>query len=360
MLEFTQLTFKNLNLIHQWFQNPETKKWYARDDDWSLDKIKKKYAPRLEGKEDVPSFIVHLDDKPIGFIQYYPFSDSALPEGVTPDKAKTLGIDYQRSVGIDLFIGEESLIGQGMGALIMLEFIETHLPKQFQDIYVDPDKNNIRAHKSYFKVGFHVDQRFDNKAYLIMFLKRTHLKVQLLTQRLILREPYYQEADKIVYFLKTNKQFNQPYEPIRSEEYYTTEYWQDRILNRDTKTFDQRGLQLFLYLKNDQTKTIGYINFDNVIRGCFQSCTLGYTLEQTVQGKGYMTEALTAGIEHVFSNMNLHRIQANYIKDNQKSAKLLEKLGFKQEGIAKDYLYINGKWQDHVLTSLINKNWEML
>jgi len=56
--------------------------------------------------------------------------------------------------------------------------------------------------------------------------------------------------------------------------------------------------------------------------------------------------------------MNLHRIMANYVPTNERSASVLKKLGFQVEGYARDYLYLNGKWRDHILTSLTNKDWQ--
>jgi ribosomal-protein-alanine N-acetyltransferase len=70
-----------------------------------------------------------------------------------------------------------------------------------------------------------------------------------------------------------------------------------------------------------------------------------------------MTEALQCGIEHLFGELNFHRLEANYIPSNGPSARVLEKLGFIEEGRAKSYLWIAGDWQDHVLTSLTNPGW---
>ena len=67
-----------------------------------------------------------------------------------------------------------------------------------------------------------------------------------------------------------------------------------------------------------------------------------------------MYEALKAAIEFMFTTFTLHRIQANYIPRNERSGKLLRKLGFTVEGYARDYLKINGKWEDHILTAKIN------
>jgi ribosomal-protein-alanine N-acetyltransferase len=71
-----------------------------------------------------------------------------------------------------------------------------------------------------------------------------------------------------------------------------------------------------------------------------------------------MFEALTDAIRFVFEGLNLHRIMANYMPRNQRSGNLLKRLDFFVEGYARDYLLINGKWEDHILTSLLNPNWQ--
>jgi len=67
-----------------------------------------------------------------------------------------------------------------------------------------------------------------------------------------------------------------------------------------------------------------------------------------------MTSALQAGINFMFAEQKLHRVMASYLPHNKKSERVLQRLGFKREGYAASYLKIAGKWQDHVLTSLIN------
>ena len=99
---------------------------------------------------------------------------------------------------------------------------------------------------------------------------------------------------------------------------------------------------------------VGVCNFTNIVRGAFQACTLGYSLSADAQGKGLMYEALTAAIAYMFEIENLHRIMANYVPENRRSADLLRRLGFEIEGHARDYLHINGAWRDHILTAKTN------
>ncbi len=99
---------------------------------------------------------------------------------------------------------------------------------------------------------------------------------------------------------------------------------------------------------------LGTCNFSDIVRGLFQACYLGYALGERHQGQGYMTEALRAAIDFMWSNVKLHRIMANYMPHNARSANVLANLGFTIEGRADNYLFIDGAWRDHVLTSLTN------
>ena len=101
---------------------------------------------------------------------------------------------------------------------------------------------------------------------------------------------------------------------------------------------------------------IGSCNFGNIVKGIFQACHLGYSIAKKHEGQGLMAEALQAGIDYIFETRGLHRIMANHVPGNLRSARLLEKLGFEREGYARAYLKIGGKWEDHVLNALINPN----
>jgi ribosomal-protein-alanine N-acetyltransferase len=122
--------------------------------------------------------------------------------------------------------------------------------------------------------------------------------------------------------------------------------------------FDEGYAVHFAVLDRDSGQMIGACNFSGIIRGAFQACYLGYHIDELHQGRGLMQEALEAGIRYMFETMNLHRIMANYIPDNERSARLLERLGFEREGYAKAYLNIAGRWQDHVLTALVSRVYE--
>lgn len=101
---------------------------------------------------------------------------------------------------------------------------------------------------------------------------------------------------------------------------------------------------------------VGIINVSQIVRGAFQAAVIGYSLDGGAQGSGLMTEALEAVIDYGFDGLELHRLMANYRPENTRSAAVLERLGFVKEGYAKEYLFIDGAWRDHVLTALVRSD----
>lgn len=118
-------------------------------------------------------------------------------------------------------------------------------------------------------------------------------------------------------------------------------------------------MRLFLFRRDEPERVIGTLNFSSILRGPAQYCNLGYGLDAEEEGKGYMSEILPQAIAYVFHDLHLHRIQANYMPHNQRSGALLKRLGFVIEGMARDYLCIDGTWRDHVLTSLTHPDWRV-
>ncbi|WP_028670978.1 GNAT family N-acetyltransferase [Saccharospirillum impatiens] len=96
------------------------------------------------------------------------------------------------------------------------------------------------------------------------------------------------------------------------------------------------------------------VSLSNLVRGVFQGAHLGYKVASQHTGQGLMTEAVDAVVTHAFTRLRLHRVMANYQPWNLASGRILDKLGFEREGFAKDYLFINGQWRDHILTSKTN------
>lgn len=182
---------------------------------------------------------------------------------------------------------------------------------------------------------------------------------RIITQRLLLRLAQKEDVTNILKYYTDNKAYLTPFYPAWYESFFTAKYWQSEVEVALKEFIQGQSLRLLIFSQNEST-IIGIINFRNFIRGVAQFCTVGYSLAEKEQGKGYMTEALQASIDYVFEELKMHRIMANYMPHNQSSGNLLKRLGFVVEGYARDYLLINNQWQDHILTSLINPKWETL
>ena len=158
-------------------------------------------------------------------------------------------------------------------------------------------------------------------------------------------------------FYQRNQRHLAPWSPIRTTDYFSTAQIRRR-LEIQASAFEA-GLAVHMALLTlDGEQMIGACNFSGIIRGAFQACYLGYHIDEAHQGKGLMQEALEAAIAYMFETQNLHRIMANYIPGNERSARLLERLGFEREGYAKAYLNIARRWPDHVLTARVNPRFE--
>jgi ribosomal-protein-alanine N-acetyltransferase len=178
------------------------------------------------------------------------------------------------------------------------------------------------------------------------------------TPRLILAVPDRKDAQRMLNYAVENRSRLEPWEPLRGPAYYTLGFWRDDLASAPGEYEEDLSMRLILLSRGDEEgPVLGSANFRNFCRGVFQSCTLGYSLAGGAQGRGLMEEALRAAIGHAFGPLNLHRVAAAYMPRNERSARLLERLGFEREGLAKSYLRIAGRWEDHVLTSKVNPAW---
>jgi ribosomal-protein-alanine N-acetyltransferase len=171
------------------------------------------------------------------------------------------------------------------------------------------------------------------------------------TNRLILKIADSSHAELVLDYYIRNKEFLQEWEGLKKDEFYTKEYHEKYLEEINNET----SLRFWLFKKEDISKIIGTVSLNNIIRGAFQSCHLGYKLDKDEINNGYMTEALAKIIEIGFNDLKLHRMEANIMPKNKASLRVVEKLGFYNEGLAYKYLYINGKWENHIHMVLINE-----
>jgi [ribosomal protein S5]-alanine N-acetyltransferase len=114
---------------------------------------------------------------------------------------------------------------------------------------------------------------------------------------------------------------------------------------------------LLVFRREDESVIIGRVALGGVLRGVFQNAYLGYWIDADYQGRGLMTEAVRAATSFAFTAGGLHRVQAAVMPRNGASQRVLEKAGYRREGVAHRYLCINAKWEDHVLFAVTAEEW---
>lgn len=177
------------------------------------------------------------------------------------------------------------------------------------------------------------------------------------TNRLNLRFAEETDVPEILRYLKANEAHFAPSSPPIVEGYYTEEFWLQYVQAAKDELANDQAIRFFAFQKENDSRLVATINFSQIFRGSFQACYLGFGIDQEMEGKGLIYEALFAAINFAFAERNLHRIMANHLVENKRSGNVLARLGFNLEGTAKDYLYINEAWRDHVLCSLTNPHW---
>lgn len=153
-----------------------------------------------------------------------------------------------------------------------------------------------------------------------------------------------------------------PWEPTWAREALTFDHFAANIRRQTREWREGKGYAFSIFLKNEAENSadsfrahrlIGGVTLSEVSRGIAQKATLGYWLDEPHAGQGLMTEAASLACRFAFDTLLLHRIEAACLPHNHASIRVLEKLGFDPEGRAKEYLRINGKWEDHLLWGLV-------
>ncbi|MFM2480575.1 GNAT family N-acetyltransferase [Celerinatantimonas sp. YJH-8] len=160
-------------------------------------------------------------------------------------------------------------------------------------------------------------------------------------------------ADLVLDFYSRNQDFFKPWSPIREDKFFTLPYWQQRMEQAYQQFLDDQALY-FVALTPDESSIAAIANFSAIIEGAFKGCYLRFAIDKNREGQGLMQEVLCHTLNYVFCELDLHRVMANYPPTNIRAQKLLTRLGFKPEGLARSYMKINGTWQDHHLSSLTN------
>ncbi|WP_158589009.1 GNAT family N-acetyltransferase [Alginatibacterium sediminis] len=161
------------------------------------------------------------------------------------------------------------------------------------------------------------------------------------------------DAPRFVDYYQRNAHHLKTWEPQREANYHNLKSWQQRL--EAWCSGQEQGLEAhFIWLEQDNM--LGLANLSGVIHGPFKACYLGYSVDGQSQGKGIGKQLVEYSCTHAFEVLKLNRVMANYMPRNTRSERLLASVGFKREGTALKYLKIDGRWQDHILSALLNPN----
>ncbi len=165
---------------------------------------------------------------------------------------------------------------------------------------------------------------------------------------LLLRTPQMTDYEEWSALREASRDFLTPWEPTWPDDDLTRSAFRRRIKRYSEDLRSDQGYA-FLIVRYSDGATVGGLTLANIRRGVAQACSLGYWMGLPFVRQGYMTAAVRAVIPFAFATLRLHRLEAACIPTNAGSIRLLEKNGFLREGYAREYLCINGTWQDHLL-----------
>jgi len=179
--------------------------------------------------------------------------------------------------------------------------------------------------------------------------------IVLETERLYLKMLDESSAKEVTSYHKRNRTFLKKWESFKRDDFFSEEYHK-RLLSLEKEEIENGvRLKLWIYLKEGDL-LIGYLNFGNIIRGSFESSYLGFKLDDSKKNNGYMTEAMEKSLDYYFNVLKLHRVEVNVMPSNVASQKVVKKIGFSEEGMARKYLKINNNWEDHIHFALLRED----
>lgn len=180
--------------------------------------------------------------------------------------------------------------------------------------------------------------------------------MKLSHDHVFIRALAHEDAEDLLSYRIRNQEFLQPFEPIRPQSEISLAS-QIEVIETAIRDFDEGTAYSFGIFLRETEKLIGRVNLSNVVHRAWQNCTIGYSMDQLHNGKGYMTQAVALAISFAFEHAGLHRVQAAVMPWNIGSNRVVQKVGFRLEGLSLRYLQINGKWEDHNIYAITAEEW---
>lgn len=170
--------------------------------------------------------------------------------------------------------------------------------------------------------------------------------------RVYLRPPQVGDWAEWAQLRAESRAFLTPWEPTWAPDELTRNAFRRRLRRYGRDAREGLGHAFFVFRRADD-HLLGGMTLSNIRRGVTQSCSLGYWMGQRHAGQGYMTDAVRAVLGFVFVELGLHRLEAACLPSNERSRGVLRRVGFREEGLARQYLKIDGGWRDHVLFAML-------
>ncbi|MCC6498070.1 MAG: GNAT family N-acetyltransferase [Propionibacteriaceae bacterium] len=155
------------------------------------------------------------------------------------------------------------------------------------------------------------------------------------------------DAARLAELMQRNREFLEPWEPVRPESYFTVEGQVEAVA--DSRRRAAEGTMAPYVIIDEAGSVVGRINLNNIVRGPFQSASVGYWLDEAAGGRGLATAAVAELVGVAFETLGLHRVEAGTVPENERSQAVLRRNGFKRFGYAPGYLAIAGSYRDHIL-----------
>lgn len=171
---------------------------------------------------------------------------------------------------------------------------------------------------------------------------------QIETARLLLRLPQGADWHEWAALREASAAHLTPWEPVWSADHLSRRAFAGRVAWAAKAEQTGTALPMLLIRRADRA-LLGAVTLDHIRRGPAQAGTLGYWIGQHFTRQGFMREAVLAMVQHAFTVLDLSRIESACLPENTASRGVLEKSGFKYEGVAQSYLQIGGRWRNHVL-----------
>ncbi len=184
------------------------------------------------------------------------------------------------------------------------------------------------------------------------------MNISLHSNRLHIRTLNRPYAELVADYLGRNRDFFQPFCPLWPSRYFDLEEVERRLSAQWWEMSQKKMLRFFVFHQSDRAfqHIIADITYSNMVWGPFCSCFLGYKVDQRFNNLGIATEAIALSNRYLFEVWGLHRIEANIMPQNKASQRVVEKLGFEKEGLARQFLQINGQWEDHYRYALLGES----